>query len=646
MESHKSKSFRPRTEMLEGRQMLAANNVLVLDFTPDAVPDGVRPSSFVSTFNNLRYSNGTAPSFLDFNGNRYIDNNDVALAAQQIANQTAAIFAKSLPSGYNVGVNVRYSDTFGDSNWGQRYLEWGRRAGQNNYVSVMYVGGYSFDRRANIIGVGCQAYSGQNLEHYAYAFTSSIGDYLMRNVPNATTADFVYQVAETIAHEAGHLMGLGHQYNHPQGGNSIMNYSSNPRTAYFTNEFYYAETYSRYGTSWQQQNPYHELWYSLTSQPHTSIATCRYQRNMTHEEMHANPSDSHDVSVDEVGISRGGRLYFDTNGNGQWDGLANGDRAHWFGAQFDTPVVGDFNGDGWDEIGIFRNGRFFLDQNGNGRWDGQGGGDRLVRFGGAGDKPVVGDWNGDGVDDVGVYRRGYFILDQDGNGHWDGIGTDGVYLFGSASDAPIAGDWNGDGTDEFGIFRDGTFYRDMNGNGSWDGFATDAAQYFGGRGDTPAIGDWNGDGRDDLGIYRRGVFYQDSNGNGRWNSGDNYFRFGAATDVPLVGNWRLTQPSATAAAVEIANTPTNQARASMILSARHSASPNQQTSEQRNTEHSSKFVDHDPPAYDAVTTSSNEGNDSTTGSATSSSAIESSERFVTKEGLDELEIELLLAEIL
>ena len=55
----------------------------------------------------------------------------------------------------------------------------------------------------------------------------------------------------------------------------------------------------------------------------------------------------------------------------------------------DSPIVGDFNGDGADEIGVFRDGYWYLDSNDNGLWDA---GDRLIGFGLETFVPVVGKW--------------------------------------------------------------------------------------------------------------------------------------------------------------------------------------------------------------------------------------------------------------
>lgn len=119
-----------------------------------------------------------------------------------------------------------------------------------------------------------------------------------------------------------------------------------------------------------------------------------------------------------------------------------------YGQVEDTPITGDWNGDGIRTIGIFRDGKWDLDLDGDGRYTDR---DGSFAFGSSGDLPVVGDWNGDGIEEIGVYRGGTWILDIDGDRELEA--TDKVFELGGANDKPVVGDWNGDGIDDPGLYR-------------------------------------------------------------------------------------------------------------------------------------------------------------------------------------------------
>lgn len=235
------------------------------------------------------------------------------------------------------------------------------------------------------------------------------------------------------------------------------------------------------------------------------------------------------------GVWRTSKFYIDSNQSRTWNGPTV-DALTTFGIGTDTPVAGDWDGDGFSDIGVWRNGTFYLDFNGNGVWDGSTT-DRQFSFGLSTDKPLIGDWNGDFKSDVGVWRSGKFYLDLNGNRKWDS-GADGAFTFGSATDTPLIGDWNGDGFDDIGVWRAGKFYLDMNENRLWNS-GVDTVFTFGSATDTPLAGDWNGNRMDDIGVWRAGKFYMDSNGNHLWEPGaDRIVSFGSATDKPLLGHWR------------------------------------------------------------------------------------------------------------
>lgn len=233
---------------------------------------------------------------------------------------------------------------------------------------------------------------------------------------------------------------------------------------------------------------------------------------------------------DETGVYHAyggiGRFLLDDGGNDSPDPNL---LAVLYGPSRVTPVAGDWNGDGRHQLGFYGSrgeiAEFVLDSNDNGSLDP---GDRICNYGLATDTPIAGDWNGDGCDQVGTFRPigdiGQFILDSNDNGVWDP--TDGVFLYGLATDRPVVGDWDGDGRDDIGNFRAageiGQFILDSNGNGVWD--PTDRVFSFGLASDIPIAGDWNGDGRDEIGNFRVdgdcALFILDSNNSGRWEATD------------------------------------------------------------------------------------------------------------------------------
>ncbi len=258
-----------------------------------------------------------------------------------------------------------------------------------------------------------------------------------------------------------------------------------------------------------------------------------------------------------VGVYRNGQFLRDTNYNSSYDGTAGGDSVTFFGAPSDVPIAGDWDGNGTANIGIYRSSTstFYLDLNENGLFDNTVV-DAAIPFGAVNDQPVIGDWNGDGIDDIGV-RRGYiFLLDKNGNRQWDG--GDVRSFYGATTDQGVSGDWNGDGIDDLGVRRPNTgqWFLDMNNNYVFD--SGDAVRVFGASTDKAAPGDWNGDRKTDLGVFRDGFFIQDSNGNGVYDPLlDARFVFGAATDVPVTGNWFNSPLLAANGAIE-ASDPTTE----------------------------------------------------------------------------------------
>jgi hypothetical protein len=238
-----------------------------------------------------------------------------------------------------------------------------------------------------------------------------------------------------------------------------------------------------------------------------------------------------------IGVFRNGSWYLDLNDSGSWNGCTT-DLCFNFGLSTDTPIAGDWNGDGWHELGVKRGSNWYLDYNGNGIWDGCVI-DRCYTFGLSTDIPVAGDWNNSGTDKIGVFRNGAWYLDFNGNGIWNGCLTDLCISFGLSTDIPVVGDWNGDGYTEIGVFRNGMWYLDYDRSDSWGGCGVDKCYTFGLSTDAPIVGDWSGSGYSKIGVKRGVSWYLDYSGEGSWSGciTDRCYTFGLSTDKPVAGDW-------------------------------------------------------------------------------------------------------------
>jgi protocatechuate 3,4-dioxygenase beta subunit len=149
--------------------------------------------------------------------------------------------------------------------------------------------------------------------------------------------------------------------------------------------------------------------------------------------------------TDEDATSGGRTMKRTPQGSPRFDRI---DHVFHFGTPGDTPIAGDWNGDGIRQIGVFRDGQWNLDTDGDGRFTAA---DAAFAFGQVGDLPVTGDFNGDGIDEIGIYRAGKWALDLNNNLQLDA--QDKVFELGGAEDVPVTGDWNDDGTDDPGVYH-------------------------------------------------------------------------------------------------------------------------------------------------------------------------------------------------
>lgn len=144
----------------------------------------------------------------------------------------------------------------------------------------------------------------------------------------------------------------------------------------------------------------------------------------------------------KIGIFRQGKWALDYDGNYQWNPSV--DKVATFGAKTDIPITGDWDGDGKTQIATFRAGSWFFDANNNYAWD-RGIDTQILsgNFGTPTDTPITGDWDGNGKTKIGIFRAGAWALDFDGDNAWD-RSKDIVIpakSFGAPTDIPITGHW-------------------------------------------------------------------------------------------------------------------------------------------------------------------------------------------------------------
>ncbi|MCY1018735.1 FG-GAP repeat domain-containing protein [Pyxidicoccus sp. MSG2] len=149
----------------------------------------------------------------------------------------------------------------------------------------------------------------------------------------------------------------------------------------------------------------------------------------------------------------GGLVY----GEFQWKSSLHGDlRTFPVGEPDDSPVVGDFDGDGKDDFALYKRrtssinwgGWFTVWRSASQAW-------QWVTMGQEGDLPVIGDYDGDGLSDFGVYTPrwpandggGYYTLRRSSNG------TSYSVAIGEPDDVPVTGDYDGDGLTDVAVYK-------------------------------------------------------------------------------------------------------------------------------------------------------------------------------------------------
>ncbi|MBL0240348.1 MAG: VCBS repeat-containing protein [Chloracidobacterium sp.] len=153
-----------------------------------------------------------------------------------------------------------------------------------------------------------------------------------------------------------------------------------------------------------------------------------------------------------------------------------------WGNSTDTPVQGDFDGDGKTDFAVFRPSTnvWWIATSGNSSY-------YTVTFGASGDTPAVADFDGDGRTDVAVFRpsTGVWYISRSSDS-----GTTTV-TYGVNNDIPTPRDYDGDGKADISVWRPSatSFYTLRSSD------TTTQQVTFGNDGDTPVSADFDGDGK-------------------------------------------------------------------------------------------------------------------------------------------------------